>query len=781
MKRAIVCLFVCLMMSMGVSGLRAQEVPTEPETPTKAGPVAVPAQAGMVRLLRYSNRVVDALGQPRTGQVGMTFALYPEQEGGTPLWLETQNVELDEEGRYTALLGITSNDGLPLESFSTEEARWLGIQVQGEVEQPRVLLVSVPYALKAADAEMLGGKPLSAFVLAEPAAGTGSAGAEPGEVPIDDPNALIDGSGTTNFVAKFTSSTNIGNSQIFDNGTNVGIGTSGPADKLQVNGNIRLIGQTTHQVQMNGAASAGRLGQDANGFFFTSDTAGKLLSFFTNAGAGIQRRLTIAGDGNVGIGTGTPSQLLHLQKDGSNHILMTCSGFCNAVNSGTIDFLEDPGPFGADANGGFRLTYDGNANNFFVHSGTSGGTATHINMSRGTGRVGIGFASPDPAARLDVRDSTFLVARFENDGTGGDDTVLVDMVNAGDAMTWRYGVAGTGNGLGIAAGRFYLERVGNGAQMVLDGSGRVGIGTTTPSGRLEVAGVQPFINLNDTSGGTRLTGILFQKNGTTGWRILTDPGGFDVNRLAFNDAVARVTRMQIEPGGQVGIGTTTPDSTAGLHVVPGKIRFGSAEFIEDCGADCIRIGSSGSGSAFGTLNVQDDLNVVGTLTKGSGSFKIDHPLDPAHKYLYHSFVESPDMMNVYNGNIVLDENGEAMVELPEWFQALNADFRYQLTTIGGFAPVYVAEEISHNRFTIAGGRPGLKVSWQVTGIRQDAYARENRIPVEEDKAGHERGYFLYPAGFGQSPDKHVSNAPRPAGESERKAEVAAGDREDGGR
>jgi len=117
-----------------------------------------------------------------------------------------------------------------------------------------------------------------------------------------------------------------------------------------------------------------------------------------------------------------------------------------------------------------------------------------------------------------------------------------------------------------------------------------------------------------------------------------------------------------------------------------------------------------------------DVEVNGTLTKSNGAFKIDHPLDPANKYLYHSFVESPDMMNIYNGNAILDESGETWVELPEWFEALNRDFRYQLTCIGGYAQVYVAEEISANRFKIGGGTPGLKVSWQVTGIRKDPYA-----------------------------------------------------------
>jgi len=142
------------------------------------------------------------------------------------------------------------------------------------------------------------------------------------------------------------------------------------------------------------------------------------------------------------------------------------------------------------------------------------------------------------------------------------------------------------------------------------------------------------------------------------------------------------------------------------------------------------------------------VHVVGNLTKGGGSFQIDHPLDPANKYLSHSFVESPDMMNIYNGNAVLDSRGQAWVSLPDWFEALNMDFRYQLTPIGnpGQHILYIAKEIANNRFKIAGGRPGARVSWQVTGIRHDAFANAHRIQVEEDK-GDKRGTYLHPELF----------------------------------
>jgi len=150
-----------------------------------------------------------------------------------------------------------------------------------------------------------------------------------------------------------------------------------------------------------------------------------------------------------------------------------------------------------------------------------------------------------------------------------------------------------------------------------------------------------------------------------------------------------------------------------------------------------------------------DVNVTGTLSKGGGSFKIDHPLDPENKYLQHSFIESPDMMNVYNGNVLLGNNGEATVELPEYFNALNKDFRYQLTCIGGYAPVYIADEISGNQFRIAGGEPGMKVSWMVTGIRKDAWANVNRIQVEVEKPENEKGLYLHPEALGFAPEKQI--------------------------
>jgi len=147
-----------------------------------------------------------------------------------------------------------------------------------------------------------------------------------------------------------------------------------------------------------------------------------------------------------------------------------------------------------------------------------------------------------------------------------------------------------------------------------------------------------------------------------------------------------------------------------------------------------------------------DVHVSGNLSKGGGSFKIDHPQDPANKYLIHSFVESPDMMNVYNGNVVTGAEGMATVELPSYFEAENIDFKYQLTVIGQFAQAIIKTEISNNSFTIQTDIPNVKVSWQVTGVRDDAWANAHRIVPEVEKEGEEKGRYMHPELFGKSKD-----------------------------
>ena len=167
----------------------------------------------------------------------------------------------------------------------------------------------------------------------------------------------------------------------------------------------------------------------------------------------------------------------------------------------------------------------------------------------------------------------------------------------------------------------------------------------------------------------------------------------------------------------------------------GRVKLGTTTYID------LRFRSF-PGSAQWTfdddLEVQGDLDVLGNLTKSSGSFRIDHPLDPKNKWLYHSFVESPDMMNIYNGNVTTDSSGYATVTLPHYFNALNIDYRYQLTVIGSFAQAIISKEVEDNLFVIQTNRPNTKVSWQVTGIRNDKHARNNRIVPEVDKTTYEK-------------------------------------------
>jgi len=164
------------------------------------------------------------------------------------------------------------------------------------------------------------------------------------------------------------------------------------------------------------------------------------------------------------------------------------------------------------------------------------------------------------------------------------------------------------------------------------------------------------------------------------------------------------------------------------------------------------------------------VSVTGTLSKGAGSFKIDHPLDPENKILYHSFVESPDMKNIYDGNVVTNSEGVSIVQMPEYFDALNKDFRYQLTVIGDFAQAIIAEEVNDGRFVIRTDKPNVKVSWQVTGVRKDAFAEANRIQVEVDKPAEQQGKYLHPKAFGLDEKMGVDYENRKA--IERQAEAA---------
>jgi hypothetical protein len=212
----------------------------------------------------------------------------------------------------------------------------------------------------------------------------------------------------------------------------------------------------------------------------------------------------------------------------------------------------------------------------------------------------------------------------------------------------------------------------------------------------------------------------------------------------------------------------SPEGT-GLVAIAGDFHrdgksFGVYAATEGHGEhDCAFTGVVNAGSKGLAGRFVGNVKVYGRLEKSGGGFRIDHPLDPAHKYLVHAFVESSEMKNLYDGVTYLDAHGGATIELPSWFDALNRDFRYQLTPIGSPAPgLHIASEIENGRFRISGGTAGQKVCWQVSGVRRDAWANANPLVSEEQKAADEQDLFLCPEAFGEPPEKSLGQAFEPA-------------------
>jgi len=420
---AVIFLWVLSAMAQAQQPLAGQQaaVVAEPEAPRVV--LQAETTASVLRLMKFSGALRDRAGNARTGAVGLTFALYKDQQGGSPLWLEVQNAQLDEQGRYTVLLGSTKSEGLPLELFSTGEARWLGVQLNlpGEEEQARVLLVSVPYALKAADAETLGGKPPSAFLLADPVGADLSVRPEAGkEAAKEGPRregvvGPINGEGSPNMVAKFTGANAIGNGSIFDNG-NVGISTTSPNAKLSVGSGSIADANVPVQISTGGPGSITYYGANKGGGYgllFGYEFGGSLgtggvlrlvppdpLLFYVNSSLEAMR---ITSTGNLGLGTSSPQAQLSV---GSGSLLDTNVPVqISTGGTGTVNY------YGANKNGGYGLLFGyENAGGL----GTGGvlrmvaadpllfvvnNTAEAMRITS-AGNVGIGTAAP--AEKLDV-------------------------------------------------------------------------------------------------------------------------------------------------------------------------------------------------------------------------------------------------------------------------------------------------------------------------------------------------------------------------------------------
>jgi hypothetical protein len=656
------------------------------------------AAAQVPPLVNFSGVLADVNGKALTGVVGVTFSLYQEQQDGSPLWLETQSVQAGKAGNYTVALGSTSSQGLPANVFATGEARWLGVQVQGQTEQPRVLLMSVPYALKALDAQTLGGRPASAFLAAAGASGS-------------TPAANVTGSGTKNFIPRWIGTTQLGNSNIFENVSGeVGIATVTPAAKLDVNGPTAF--RNTLTIFPSGAAPALKV----SGSAFTINNAGKVTFIsgqtFPGTGTitGVAAGSGLTGGGNSGKVTlgliNTCSSGQTLQWNGTKWV-------CSNAGTGTITGVTAQAPITGGGNGGnvkIGLTNSCSSGEVLKWNGSqwacsSVGSGTITGVTAGTDLTG-GGSSGNVTLNLDTTKVPQLAANNTFTGTEFmQNFVVVGPFNSEASGELAVSPSGSFTALGTAG---FTAASGSGA------NGTDGIDSFGGGG--------DFQTNNGNTGGL---GIFAEGGGGSA-------GGAGIFAL----------------GGGATEGGCCADGAGGFF------EGGSNNFQGD--GIVALTGGGLAGSFNGSVAISADLNV-----SGSKNFKIDHPLDPANKYLVHSAVESSERMNIYNGNITTDGQGEASVQLPDWFEVLNTDFRYQLTVIGQFAQAIVAREIQNGAFAIRTSAPNVKVSWQVTGVRQDAYAKANPLVVEQEKEPRLRGFYVHPELYGAPAEKQIEWARHP--------------------
>ncbi len=230
-------------------------------------------------LVNFSGKLADVNGRALVGTVGVTFFLYKDSQDSTPLWIESQNVQADKYGNYTVMLGSTKAQGLPTDLFISGEARWLGVRPENQPEQPRILLLSVPYALKAGDAQTIGGLPPSAFVLAVPTTTSStSVGSANVSAPSPPPSGAVTGTGTVNFIPLWDSTSDIISSVIFQSGTGatakIGINNTAPSSTLDVKGTGTIRGVLSLPSTGTATSSAGFNSQPLNlaGSVFNSGT-----------------------------------------------------------------------------------------------------------------------------------------------------------------------------------------------------------------------------------------------------------------------------------------------------------------------------------------------------------------------------------------------------------------------------------------------------------------------------------------------------------------------------
>jgi hypothetical protein len=386
-------------------------------------------------------------------------------------------------------------------------------------------------------------------------------------------------------------------------------------------------------------------------------------------------------------------------------------------------------------------------------------TAVVLRAATQTTTGGVVTVTDAPAGRLTAGPAGGL--RLQTAAPGGPITVAAD--------------GGTAGTLSLAADTVTVQRADGSRPVTVDGAaGRLGIGTETPTHPLHVNGFsglrQNSTYLSGGPGWSSLTYNAVHNDSNTGWdfpdpsrpavTIEMDDAGSVPRFQVFNTTGSATEQFQLR---------FAIDGNSGLVTVPGTLSVnggatpaqgnalsvgnptGNAFCASATGGTAIRAISNGQAMwVAGTSEFIGDVNVNGTLTARAKQFLIDHPTDPENRVLVHVGVESSERLVVYSGNATCDDDGRARVELPDWVEPLATDFRYQLTCLGGHAPVFVASELEGGAFVIGGGTPGLRVSWQVTGVRHDAWARTHELQVEQDKPESERGFFHHPEAFGRT-------------------------------
>ena len=396
-----------------------------------------------------------------------------------------------------------------------------------------------------------------------------------------------------------------------------------------------------------------------------------------------------------------------------------------------------------------------------------------------TGNVGIGVLAP--VIKLDVSSGTTNNAiRGTANGTGENTAIFGNTPTTTGNNNRQYGIqgrAGSAAGVSGSGGHFGVHGEAYGAGNVSVGVSGYSAGKSTTGSSRGLSG------FSESNVAVNNQGVFATARGSIGGSghnagLVTDVRGHSVT----NYGVLNLTQAN----GTNNYGTAN-FSYWFLAGAAGTRNYGSYNWVSSADTNIgvfvdatitpadVNYGvwskASGTNSLAGffegDVTITGDLDISGAISKGSGTFKIDHPLDPENKYLVHSFVESPDMMNVYNGNATTDANGIAIIELPQYIEASNKDFRYQLTPIGKFAQCIVKEEVKGDKFIIQTDKPNVKVSWQVTGIRNDPYAKQNRVIAEEEKSPRDKGSYLHPEVYGLDKSRSV----HPKTKSKSKEEV----------